>query len=320
MPEPHVRPDVGQFLQYLNAMPTPGIEEMDPVDARRLASAMRDVTDLPTGPLAVLRDLTIPGPAGDLPLRLFDARAERAPGPIILFIHGGGWTIGDVDLYQPACAEIARVLDLPVVSVEYRLAPEHPWPAAPHDCEAAARWIAASPALLDRVATGLVLAGDSAGGNLAIVTAMALRDRAAGVPVIAQWPLYPAADLATHYPSFAEFAEGYLLTRASIGWFADNYAADPADWRGSPMAGSLAGLPPALVTTASLDPIRDQGRAYAAALARAGVPVIFREAVGTIHGFLTLRRAIPSAQADLAAALAALALVIAEARALEAVA
>jgi acetyl esterase len=314
MPEPFVRPDVAQFLHYLASVPGPKMEEMSAVEAREVANAMRDVADLPTGPLAVLRDVSMPGPAGDLALRLFDARDGRASGPVLVFFHGGGWTIGDLDLYQPVCAEIARVLDLPVVSVGYRLAPEHPFPAAPDDCEAAARWIASAPAALGLLPTSLVLAGDSAGGNLAIVTAMALRDRPAEVPVIAQWPLYPAADLATHYPSFAAFADGYFLTRAAMGWFAAHYAPDPADWRASPMAGDLAGLPPALVTTAGLDPIRDQGRAYAAALANAGVPVTFREASGTIHGFMTLRRAIPSAQTDLAGALAALAAIIAEYR------
>jgi acetyl esterase len=175
--------------------------------------------------------------------------------------------------------------------------------------------VASAPEALGLTPTALVLAGDSAGGTLTIVTAMALRDAPATVPVIAQWPIYPAADLSEHYPSYREFAEGYFLTRANIGWFADNYAPDITDWRGSPMAGSLAGLPPALVTTASLDPIRDQGRAYAAGLATAGVPVTFREAVGTIHGFITFRRAIPSSIADVAAGLAALKAILAEAAA-----
>lgn len=314
MPEPFVRPDVAQFLQYLNAMPTPKVEELDPVEARKLAGAMRDVADVPTGPIAVMRDIVMPGPAGALTLRLFDARAERAPGPVVVFFHGGGWTVGDLDLYQPACAEIARGLDLPVVSVAYRLAPEHRWPAAPDDCEAAARWVASAPEALGLAPASLVLAGDSAGGNLAIVTAIALRDEPAALPVIAQWVLYPAADLVDHYPSYREFADGYFLTRDSIMWFAEKYAPDPANWRGSPMAANLAGLPPALVTTASLDPIRDQGRAYAAALATAGVPVTFREARGNIHGFLTLRRAIPSSAADIAGDLATLGPIVVAAR------
>jgi acetyl esterase len=201
---------------------------------------------------------------------------------------------------------------MPVISVDYRLAPEHPWPAGPEDCEAAARWVAEAPAALGLSPTGLVLAGDSAGGTLAIVTAIALRDRPAAVPVIAQWPLYPAADLMTHYPSYQQFRDGYFLTEESMRWFNDSYRPDPTDWRGSPMQAPLNGLPPALVTTASLDPIRDQGRAYAAALAQAGVPVSFREARGNIHGFLNLRRAIPSSRADLATSLDALRSLLAE--------
>jgi acetyl esterase len=206
---------------------------------------------------------------------------------------------------------MARVLDIPVISVDYRLAPEHPWPAAPDDCEAAARFIAGSPAVLDRQVTGLVLSGDSAGGTLTITTAMALRDAPAAVPVIAQFAQYPAADMATEHPSYAQFADGFLLTRDTMEWFNAAYQPDLTHPRGSPMIGSVAGLPPAVVLTASLDPIRDQGRAYAAALIAAGIPTVFQEARGNIHGFVTLRQAIPSSQTDVANALAALKQVLA---------
>ena len=313
MIEPFVRPDVALFLNYLNALPGPKIHEIGAVAAREMTRAMRGVADLETGPLALLRDLTMPGPnGGTIALRLFDARATREPGPVLVFFHGGGWVLGDLDGYEPPCAEIARVLDLPVVSVDYRLAPEHPWPGGPDDCEAAARWVASAPAALGLTPTALVLAGDSAGGTLAIVTALALRDMPAAVPVIAQWAIYPAADLATHYPSYTEFRDGYFLTEESIRWFGESYAPDPTHWRGSPMVAPLAGLPPALVTTAGLDPIRDQGRAYAAGLARAGVPVSFVEARGNIHGFLNLRKAIPSSQADLHDNLALLKILVAQ--------
>jgi len=312
--EPFVRPDVALFLHYLNALPGPKIHEVGAVAAREMTTAMRGVADLDTGPLAVLRDLTMPGPAGGtIALRLFDARETREPGPVLVFFHGGGWVLGDLDSYEPPCAEIARALDLPVVSVDYRLAPEHPWPAGPDDAEAAARWVAAAPQALGLSPTSLVLAGDSAGGTLTIVTALALRDEPAAVPVIAHWAIYPAADFTTHYPSYADFGQGYFLTHESMGWFGEQYAPDVTDWRGSPMVADLAGLPPALVTTASLDPIRDQGRAYAAGLAKAGVPVSFREARGSIHGFINLRKAIPSAQADLADNLAVLKTIIAQA-------
>jgi acetyl esterase len=314
--DPFVRPDVRQFLDYLNAVPGPRIHEVDAPTARLQTRAMRDVADLPLGEIAVMEDLMIPGPAGEIPARLFDAQPSRLPGPVMLFFHGGGWVIGDLDVYAGVCAEMARVLDLPVLSVDYRLAPEHGWPAAPDDCEAAARWLAETPrALGDRPVTSLVLAGDSAGGNLAIITAQALRDRPAALPVIAQFPIYPAVDMSRPYASFEQFADGYLLTRDAMTWFNDAYRADLHHQRASPLLGEMAGLPPAVVLTASLDPIRDQGRAYAAALAQAGVPVVFREAVGNIHGFITIRRAIPSGVGDLAGALAVLKTVIVEAEA-----
>jgi acetyl esterase len=313
MTEPFVRPDVRMFLQFLNAMPGPKMHEMDAAGARAQMVQLKEVADLPEGELAIMRDLTIPGPAGDIPARLFDPRAGREPGPAIVFFHGGGFVIGDLDTHAGFCAEMARTLDLPLIAVDYRLAPESPWPAAPDDCEAAARWVAESPAVLGRGVTSLVLCGDSAGGNLTIVAAMALRDTPAKVPVIAQLPFYPAADMSKPYPAYDEFADGYLLTRDGMDWFGAAYGAEAEHIRTSPLLGDLAGLPPAVVMTASLDPIRDQGRAYAAALANAGVPVIFREAKGQIHGFITLRKAIPSSIGDVSAALAALKDVIAEA-------
>ena len=310
---PYVRPDVRGFLDYLASVPGPKMHEVDVATARQLYYAMKDVADLPVGDLAVIRDVSIPGPAGAIPARLFDARETREPGPVVVFYHGGGFVIGNVETHASFTAEMARQLDLPVVSVDYRLAPEAKWPAAPEDCEAAARWIAESPAELGRTATSLILSGDSAGGNLTIVVAMALRDAAAAVPVIVQAPMYPAADMAKEYPSFTDFADGYLLTRDGMIWFADHYQPEATDVRGSPMVGSLLGLPPAVIVTASLDPIRDQGRAYASALILAGVPVTFREAVGNVHGFITLRQAIPSSRGDVAGYLAALKDVIVEA-------
>lgn len=313
MSDPFVRQDVRTFLDFVENVPAPKMHELDAPAARKQYLGMRDLADLPTGELAVVRDLTLPGPAGELRARLFDARAERVPGPAVVFFHGGGFVIGDIDTHAPACAEMARTLDLPVISIDYRLAPEHRWPAAPDDCEAAARWVADSPEALGRSVTGLVLSGDSAGGSLTIITAMALRDVPAAVPVIAQFPIYPAADMAKEYPSFREFAEGYLLTRDSMRWFDRAYQADVNDPRGSPMQGSVEGLPPALVLTAGLDPLRDQGRAYAAALIEAGIPTAYREAKGNIHGFITLRKAIPSSQSDYRSALLALKQMLAEA-------
>ena len=299
MTEPYVRPDVRAFLAYLNNLPGPRSHEVGPVEARSMMHSSRHVADAPVGELAVNRALAAPGPAGEIALRLLDAREAREPGPAMVFFHGGGFVMGDIHTHEPFCAEIARQLDLPVVSVDYRLAPEHPWPAGVEDAIAATRWIADSPEALGRQVTGLVLAGDSAGGNFTIVASLALRDEPAAVPVIAQWPIYPAANPSKGYPSFHDFGEGYLLTRDGMRWFDECYAADAKDWRYSPMVKSQAGMPPTLVVTASLDPIRDQGRAYAAACIEAGVPTVFREAKGNIHGFINLRRAIPSSEEDI---------------------
>jgi acetyl esterase len=314
--KPQGRPDVRRFLDYLAASPGPSTQEVGAPEARRQMLASRSLVDADVGELAVHRDLAIPAEEGrTIPARLYDARETRAPGPVLVFFHGGGFVLGDLDSHDPICAEIARRLDLPVVAVDYRLAPEHRWPAAPDDCEAAARWIAAGPAELGRGVSALVLAGDSAGGTLTIVTALALRDNPAPVPMIAQWPIYPAVDRDGDYPSMDEFAEGYFLSRSGMAWFAEAYGADPGHWRASPLLGDQTGMPPTLVLTAGLDPLRDQGRAYAAALVRAGVPTIFREAVGNIHGFCNFRRAIPSSEGDIATALVALRAIIVEAEA-----
>ena len=201
-PLPLLRDDVARFLGYYNRLPGPPQEELGPQAARQMMRAARDLTDPPIGPLRTDDSFMIAGPAGRS-ARRFDPREQHEPGPVVLFFHGGGFVIGDIDTHAPLAAEMARALDLPVVSVGYRLAPEHPWPAAPEDCEAAARWLAGQPGT-----TGLIVAGDSAGGTLATVTAMALRDRPAAVPVIAQGLLYPAADMARAHPSLRDFAEG----------------------------------------------------------------------------------------------------------------
>jgi acetyl esterase len=314
MADPFVRPDVRQFLDYLNNLPGPHSHEVGPNEARTMMLASRHVADAPVGELALIRDLSCPGPAGEIPLRLYDSRESRGAGPLILFFHGGGFVLGDLDTHEPFCAELARQLDLPVLAVHYRLAPEHPFPAGPEDCIAAARWAAAAPEALGREVTGLVTCGDSAGGNFAIVVSLALRDEPATVPVIAQWPIYPAADPEQGYPSYEDFAEGYLLTHDGMRWFDDCYRPAKRDWRYSPMVKSQAGMPPTFVLTAGLDPIRDQGRAYAAACAQAGVPTVFREAEGNIHGFINLRKAIPSSQEDVRRGFEILRLMIAEAQ------
>lgn len=306
MSEASIRPDVAAYIDVVNAVAGPRLYEMPVPLARRVARMLGRKADLPTGPIAVDQNLSFRSDDGaQLGLRLFDIRHDRVPGPVTLYCHGGGWVLGDTTVYAPVCAEIARVMDVPVIAVDYRRAPEWPSPTGQQDCEAAARWIASGPNELPFRATALLLAGDSCGGAYAISTAMALRDDPAEVPAKAQLIFYPSADLATRYPSFRDYATGYLLDKHLMRWFAENFAPDDADFRASPMAGDLRGLPPALVVTAELDPLRDQGRAFAAALENAEVPVVTQEAKGMVHAFITLRRAIPSAADDLAAALAA---------------
>ena len=297
---PYVRPDVAQFLAFLNAQPGPKMHQLSATEARGMMRAMRVVADADPVPLAVIKDLTCDGPNGAISLRLYDKRENREPGPAMVFFHGGGFVIGDLETHEPFCTRAAELLDMPIIAVDYRMAPEAPWPAAPQDCEAAARWVASSPEALDgRQVTALTLGGDSAGGNLTIVVAMILRDNPAAVPVIAQLPIYPASDMQTEFGSFVEFAEGYLLTSESMEWFGANYAADLTHPTASPGLFDQCGMPPAVVVTASLDPIRDQGRRYAAQLAEAGVAHSFIEAKGNIHGFICLRKGIPSSGQDI---------------------
>jgi acetyl esterase len=311
----YVRPDVQAFLAYLNNVPGPKMHEIGAPAARAMYVAMRGVADADVGELAVIQDLSIPGPAGNIPARLYDAKERREPGPVMVFYHGGGFVIGNLDSHEPYCAEAARQLDMPVIAIDYRLAPEHPFPAAPDDCEAATRWIATSPPELGRAVTSLVLSGDSAGGNLTIVTTQALRDNPAAVPVIAQFPIYPAVDDHEMFASYDQHKKDKLLTEEGMKWFFDSYAAPAGDIRGAPLRHSHAGTPPTLVLTAGLDPIRDQGRAYAAALAQAGCTVSYREAVGNVHGFICLRKAVPSSTGDILGAFAALKPMIVEAEA-----
>ncbi|WP_344706381.1 alpha/beta hydrolase [Sphingomonas swuensis] len=306
MTQPYVRPDVAALLEIANKPGAKRAVDVGLEGARGMMHASRKMFDAETGPLAVLRDIE----GGPCPMRLYDARAEREPGPAIVFYHGGGFLLGDLDTHEPLCAEIARLTDLPVISVDYALAPEHPFPAGIEDAMAAARWIADSPLALGRAVDGLVLAGDSAGGNFAIVTALALRDQPAAVAVRALWAIYPAANPTRHYSSLDQFGEGFLLSRASMGWFDEGYAPDRGDWRYDPMLKDLAGLPSTLVVAGSLDPIRDQSRAFVGACAAAGVSTTYLECDGTIHGFMNLRRALPSAQHDLERCVAHLGLLL----------
>jgi len=313
---PFVRPDVANLLAMLANAPGPRMDETDPVTARMMMRQMGQLTELPRGPLARVEELSIPTAHGHaVPARLYGDAATPAAGPVMLYFHGGGWVIGDLETHDALCAEIARAAGMTVISIDYRLAPEHPFPAATEDCLAAMRWAAASPAAIGHPVTGLIPAGDSAGGNLAAVVTQQLHGTLP-VPIVAQWLIYPGTDMTANGGSMREFAEGYLLTHAGMAWFTQHYMGEAPDFMhpyASPHhAPSLAGLPPAMVFTCGLDPLRDQGRAYAARLIEHGVRVIFREAAGQIHGCFTLRGAVPSTQGDLHGCLADLQAIVAE--------
>lgn len=312
---PYVRPDVANMLAMLAAAPGPKMEEGDAPSARAMMTVMNQMAEAPRPEIAEIKDITIPGPAGSIPARLYRASLAGEAAPVLMFYHGGGWVIGDLEVYDSLCAEIARGLGMTVVSVDYRLAPEHPFPAAVEDCLAATAWVAGSPAEIGHPVTGLVPAGDSAGGNLAAVVSQE-QHGTLPVPILAQWLIYPGVDMTADTGSMVDFADGHLLTAGGMEWFMRHYLGDqdPTHHRASPLfAHSLAGQPPALVYTCSLDPLRDQGRAYAAKLIAAGVPTVFREAHGQIHGSVTLRGGIPSAQDDLVKNLRALKALIDEA-------
>jgi acetyl esterase len=303
----YVRPDTEQFLAFLNAQTGPGMDEMPLADARAMVLAMKHVADAERGEIAQVEELSIPGPADPILARLYDNRPGRDAGPVMVFFHGGGFVIGDLDSHDPYCAEAARQLDMPVIAIDYRLAPEHPFPAAPEDCEAAARWVADSIPC-----TGLVLCGDSAGGNLTIVTALALRDAPASKPVLAIHPIYPAVSTHNDWPSYRDFKEGFLLTEKTMDWFGSCYQWVEDDRRSAPINFDAAGLPPTVLITASLDPLRDQGRAYAGKLIAAGVRTTYLEAAGNIHNYICSRKAIPSSLGDITNGLTALKAVLAE--------
>jgi acetyl esterase len=302
-----VREDVKAFLALINGQPA---VEAPTLEMNRAGyRAIKALAEPEPRPLAVIRDLTCPGPAGDIPLRFYDARDSREPGPAILFFHGGGFVIGDLETHHSLCTELAAELDMPVLAVDYRLAPEHPFPAAPDDCEAAARWLAASPAELGRQITGLVTFGGSAGANLATVTARALIDRPAAAAMLLQVLLYPCTD-ESQDGSIESFGEGYFLTKQTMEWFFANYQAVPGDPRAYPLHASAVGMCPSIVAVAGLDPLQDQGRRLAEKLVAAEVDTLYFHVAGMVHDFSTFRRILPSAQAEMQRIMAAMKLMI----------
>lgn len=306
----YVRPDMQAFLSALAAMDGPSIADMTLEEARASYVALHGMADRPARDLAVVRDLSCPGPDGDIPLRLYDARESREAGPLITFYHGGGFVIGDLETHHNLCTEIAALMDLPLVAVDYRRAPESPFPAAIIDCEAATRWIASNPSELGRDVTGLITIGDSAGGTATIAVGQLLADKPADVPVVLQVPIFPLASDAMGSTSLEEFADGFVLTKAAVEFFDAQYAPDRSDPRAMPILGDHSKAPPTVLVTASLDPIRDSGRDYGAALAQAGIDCTFLEMKGVTHSFTNIRQAVPSTQGDLERMIAAMKLML----------
>ncbi len=241
-------------------------------------------------------DRDIPGPAGSLRTRLFVPRGVTAALPVLAYFHGGGWCIGDIDTHDPVCRQLAAEAGCAVLSVDYRLAPEHRFPKAVEDCFAAVRFLAAEGKSLGLDPRRIAVGGDSAGGNLAAVSALLARD--AGIELAAQVLIYPATDWVTTYASRRDYAEGFLLTEESIAWFGGNYidARDHRDWRASPiLAPDLSRLPPAIVICGECDPLLGESRAYAEKLRAAGNEASFHLYPGMIHGFFTMGGVIAAA-------------------------
>jgi len=299
---------VKALLDQMAALKMPKSWEVGPQAAR--AAMKMSIFRKGNTPIGKVEDRTISGPGGDLAVRIYTPLTTSSnvlSG--LVFFHGGGFVLGDLDTHDDLCRVLTNESGFRIVSVDYRLAPEHPFPAAVDDCFAATKWVAANAATLGIDAKRLAVGGDSAGGNLAAVVAQLARS---GGPEIAfQLLIYPVAQLgAPDTPSMRENAKGYFLEKEGMDWFTRLYAPDKDsrhDPRLSPLqAKDLSGLPPAYVITAGFDPLRDEGRDYAEALDKAGVPITYVNYPGMVHGFFSMRSLIPKAREAVAAAAAAL--------------
>jgi len=277
---------VRRFLEDLEAQQAPPLHALTPKQARAQAT-LEAASFGPPEPVASIEDRTVPGPGGLIPVRFYTPEAD-GPFPVLIYYHGGGWVIGDIASHDAICCSLANAAGWMVASVEYRLAPEHKYPAAAEDAYTAARWIAAHAAIVGGDRRWIAVGGDSAGGNLAAVVALMARDRNA-FPLVLQVLIYPITDYNFDTPSYRENSDGYLLARETMRWFWDQYLATSDDGHqpyASPLrAPDLSNLPPALVITAEFDPLRDEGEAYAKRLRESGVPVTLTRYDGMIHAF-----------------------------------
>lgn len=301
-------PQMKQLLDTMAAAKTPPFHTLAPAEARRLMA--RRANQGAPEPLARVEDRTIPGPDGAIPIRIYTPDG-KAPFGALVYFHGGGWVLGDIEMTDQPCRLLAKAAGCVVVSVEYRLAPEHKFPAAPEDCYAATRWVAENAASIGADPGRIAVGGTSAGATLAAVVAMLARDR--GGPRIAyQLLVYPATTASLDTPSHREFARDnyYVLSRADMEWFWGHYLANDGD-RANPYAcpahaNTLRGLPPAFVITAEYDPLRDEGEAYAARLREEGVPAALKRYDGVTHGFFGMPAQLDKSRAVIAEAGSAL--------------
>lgn len=298
-------PDARQVLDRIHAPGAPNIVEMTPEAARAGYASSRKATMAPPMPVEECRDLTLPGPRGPVPVRLY--RPAGATGAALVYLHGGGWVLGSLDSHDGLCRRLACASGATVISVDYALAPDAPFPAGLEDCIAAFRAVQERAAEFGVEPGRIALGGDSAGGNLAVSVALTLSDEGAALPA-SLLLLYPAFDLTMSLPSHAEFGAAHYLTAEMQRWCRAHYLSggtDPTDWRVSPLfAPSLAGLPPSLVLTASHDPLRDEAESFARRLVETGTPVTQWRINGQIHGFLLMdapMRVVPGTAARLGA-------------------
>lgn len=277
----------------------PPLDELMVVDARAEYARMPQVFEDPPVSIPRIEDGSIPGPGGRLPIRIYGPRAGDEVLPVLVYFHGGGGVIGSIETHDGLCRILARAVDCLVVSVDYRLGPEHPFPAAPEDALMAYRWVVRNAEGLHADPARVAVGGDSMGGCLSAVVCQLARDSGREQPR-AQLLLYPGTDRAATTRSQRLFASGFMLTDSMMKWFTDQYmgGADVHDPRASPLRHPrLDALPPAVVVTAGFDPLRDEGRAYADALREAGGSVRYRCHDGLIHGFAQMTGAVPAARA-----------------------
>ncbi len=301
-----LHPQTKALLAFIEERAIPPTHTLSPDEARRVYRDRRGALQPNPPAVGEVRELLATGPHGSIPLRLYrpltSAGAAGEALPVLVYFHGGGWVIGDLDTHDTLCRELANAAGCAVVATDYRMGPEHRFPAAVDDCIAATDWVRREARALGLDASRMAVGGDSAGGNLAAVVAIAARD--AGMPLVFQLLIYPATDQQRGAPSHSVNGQGYLLTSDTMNYFHDHYITDPAhdlDWRASPLLHTdHARLPPALVLTAGYDPLRDEGLYYAQALSDAGnraTHVCFER---QIHGFILMGRVIDEANAAVA--------------------